>query len=68
MPHIDLKWLPGRSDALKEEVAQKLMECLMEVGNIPREHISVSIEDVPNEKWEETMRTFPKESLWIEAE
>lgn len=68
MPHIDLKWYPGRSDALKEEVAQKLMECLMEAGNIPRENISVSIEDVPQEKWEEAMSAIPKESIRIEAE
>lgn len=55
MPHILVKLYPGRSEQMKMDFSRKLVECTSEVLNAPIGAISVSIEEVPPDRWEETV-------------
>jgi 4-oxalocrotonate tautomerase len=52
MPHIVIQMFPGRDDELKATVAREVVETASRVLGRGAEHFSVSIEDVPQEKWE----------------
>lgn len=66
MPHIAVTVYPGRSDAKKRELAEKIKDLVVDVWSIDEIHVSVSIEDVPPEKWDEDMKRFPAEIMFIE--
>ncbi|HAH62342.1 MAG TPA: hypothetical protein DCL73_09635 [Treponema sp.] len=52
MPHITIQMFPGRDDELKAAVARDVVEAASRTLGTGLEHFSVSIEDVPREKWE----------------
>lgn len=52
MPHITIQMYPGRDDSLKAKCAREVTETVSCSLNIGKEHISVSIEDVPQDKWQ----------------
>lgn len=51
MPHITLQMYPGRSEELKKELAEALLEAASKTLGREKAHFSVSIEDVPQEEW-----------------
>lgn len=51
MPHIVIKMKPGRSDALKAEIAQALAQALVTSAGVPETAVSVAIEEVPSDDW-----------------
>ncbi len=53
MPHIDVKMFPGRSDEVKKAFAEKLIETASEALGCAAEVLSVSIEEVRPENWNE---------------
>lgn len=55
MPHILVKLYPGRSEQMKQDFSRKLVECTAEALKAPIGAISVSIEEVPPDRWEETV-------------
>lgn len=53
MPHIAVKLYPGRSEELKKALAQALAKTMTAVLGSKPESISIGIEDVAPEDWEE---------------
>ena len=56
MPHVDMTMFPGRDQTTKRELALKLQKFLAQELGIAEAHVSVSIEDVPQEEWEAHMQ------------
>ncbi len=55
MPHVLIKMLPGRSEAQKADIAEKVTRAVMEGAKCKEDAVSVSIEDVASEDWTETV-------------
>ena len=53
MPHITVQMYPGRDDELKKLLSEALVKAASEVLNLGKEHFSVSVEDVPQNEWNE---------------
>lgn len=55
MPHIIVKWYPGRSDAQKEELARTITRDVAAIGGCAESAISIAVEEVAPEAWAETV-------------
>lgn len=53
MPHVIIKLYPGRTEAEKERVADRMAEVLHETLAYPPENVSVVVEEVAPERWME---------------
>ena len=56
MPHIQVSLYPGRDNELKNKMAKELKNVVVEKIGIPKEAISVSIEDIEAEDFENTIQ------------
>ncbi len=56
MPHIIIKLWPGRTMEQKRAVCVPIGKALHEATGIDLAHISVSIEEVPQEEWDGKIR------------
>jgi 4-oxalocrotonate tautomerase len=56
MPHIVIKLYPGRTMEQKRAIAIPVGKALSEATGIALEHISVSIEHVEKQTWDECIR------------
>ncbi|HOJ49773.1 MAG TPA: tautomerase family protein [Spirochaetota bacterium] len=56
MPHIVIKMYPGRTEEKKRELAEKIINTAIEVLNVDRSAFSLSIEEIPQEKWIEVFK------------
>lgn len=66
MPHISVKCYPGRTEEQKQALAKKITEDVKEILAAKEESISITIEDVQPEDWEETVvntEILPKTSV-----
>ncbi|MDD4413790.1 MAG: tautomerase family protein [Oscillospiraceae bacterium] len=68
MPHIAIGMLPGRSLEQKKIIARKLREMLACELDIEKVFVSVSIEDVKFENWDEFMERIPDDAIIIPEE
>ena len=71
MPHIQVSLYPGRDDELKNKMAKELKNAMAEKIGIPEEAISVSIEDVEPEDFENTIEDRlqnEKNELFLESD
>jgi 4-oxalocrotonate tautomerase len=64
MPHVMVKLWPGRSEAEKAELAEKIVQDLMETLHSRESSISVSIEEVSSEDWAEKVYKPDIEAKW----
>lgn len=53
MPYIMVKCLPGRDDEKKTKLAQALAEQTSEIFGVPETCVTVMVEDVPKDRWDE---------------
>ena len=53
MPHVIVKLWPGKSEAQKAQLAERITKDVMAVLNYGEESVSVAIEEVPAEDWAE---------------
>ncbi|QDT29688.1 4-oxalocrotonate tautomerase [Gimesia panareensis] len=53
MPHVIIKLWPGKSDALKQELADRITRDVMDVFHYGAESISVAFEEVKASEWRE---------------
>jgi len=60
MPHIDITMYPGRNDEIKNRLAEKVQQTVANELKVDKGVVSVSIEDVPKEKWDEHIKQFEK--------
>ncbi len=56
MPHIAISMYPGRTDERKEEIAKGLVEA-MEKLDFPDVEVSVSVEDIEPDDFQETINS-----------
>ena len=55
MPHVIVKMYPGRTAGQKNKLAQAIAESLVKIANCDDKTISVAIEEIAPEDWEETV-------------
>jgi 4-oxalocrotonate tautomerase len=55
MPHIIVKWYPGRSKAQKEALADAITREVLAVAGCAESSVSVAIEEVAPEDWAEAV-------------
>lgn len=65
MPHIAVTMLPGRSREVKQVLAEKLRDALIETLGVDEKFVSVSVEDVEMKDWEHSMEQFPDEIIFV---
>lgn len=66
MPHVDITMIPGRDDTAKKEIALKVQQFLAKELNIDEKFVSVSIEDVPKEEWDDHMERLKDKKMFVE--
>ncbi|MBQ9986295.1 MAG: tautomerase family protein [Oscillospiraceae bacterium] len=54
MPYIAIKAYP-KDEETKKKLVNKFNEAILEIWGCPQEAISISIEEVAPEKWEDTV-------------
>ena len=55
MPHIIVKWYPGRTPAQKEALAEAITREVVAIAGCAERSVSVAIEDIPEEAWAEAV-------------
>jgi len=53
MPHISIKLIPGKTEAEKQLIADKIVQDFMELLGYGADPLSVSIEEVPKAEWKD---------------
>jgi 4-oxalocrotonate tautomerase len=56
MPHVIIKLYPGRTEEQKSKLVEKLTQAVIESINVPEDFISIGIEEIQKEKWEEEVK------------
>ena len=51
MPHVSVKMYPGRSEKEKTELAEAIVQDVMDIIGAERSSISVAIEDISPREW-----------------
>ncbi len=51
MPIVTIEWYDGRSPEQKKEIAEKLTDLLVDVGETQREHVWIRYVDSPKSEW-----------------
>lgn len=65
MPHAAITMIPGRNAEQKKELAKQVQELLVEKLQIDEKFVSVSVEDIPKEKWQESMENFSDDIMYV---
>ncbi len=70
MPHINVKLYPGKSDEMKEKLAEAVRTALAETSGVWKPgDISVSMEEIAPDEFEaKTKASFEKEELLIDSD
>lgn len=55
MPHITVKMFPGRDDATKQQLTEKIEQLFIEELGSSSDSLSIGIEDIQPEDWKETV-------------
>lgn len=66
MPHIAVMMYPGRDEETKKNLARKIQDLFVEELKLPREVVSVSMNDIGKEVFPEAMAKIPKENIVID--
>lgn len=53
MPHIDIKCYPGRTDAQKKQLAERIARDVAEIFKTDEGCVSVVIQDISEQEWKE---------------
>jgi len=51
MPHVIVKLWPGKSEAQKQRLAEKIAQDVMQVLDYGKESVSVALEEVKSSDW-----------------
>ncbi len=51
MPVITIDWYEGRSDEVKRELAEKLTDLMVDVGQATRDSVWIRFVDSPKKDW-----------------
>lgn len=68
MPHIRIQMYPGRSDDLKQALAEKTRDFFAAEMNADKKYFSVAIEDVAPENWKtDVEERIPEGTLYVDS-
>lgn len=68
MPHIRIQMYPGRSEALKQALAEKTRDFFAAEMNADAKYFSVSMEEVAPENWKKDVEEcIPEGTLYVES-
>jgi len=56
MPHVIVKLYPGRTEEQKKKLAEKITLAVIDAVNVPEDSISIGIEEIPKEQWDEAVK------------
>ncbi|MCI9552975.1 MAG: Tautomerase enzyme [Acutalibacter sp.] len=65
MPHIAITMIPGRDMETKQMLARKTQAFIASELRIDCKFVSVSIQDIQPENWEQNMEQFPEDILFV---
>lgn len=65
MPHIAITMISGRDDETKRALARKAQAFLVEELGLDPKFVSVSIQDIPKDKWAASMQQFPDDIMFV---
>ena len=65
MPHIAITMYAGRTQEQKQKLANRIQELVQEELGVDKKVISVSVEDIPKEKWEDNMKQFSDDIMYL---
>lgn len=55
MPHVSVKLFPGRSEAVKQRLADAIVKDIVDIVGCDEASVSVTIEEVSSGAWKETV-------------
>lgn len=66
MPHIAVSLYPGRDNATKRDIAEKLQQFYVDTFGADQEAVSVSIVEIPGEDFSQTIHDrYRRQDLYI---
>jgi len=66
MPHVIVKFWPGKSDQQKQRLADKIAKDVMAVLNYGEESVSVGFEEISSKDWKEKVYKPDIKNKWDE--
>lgn len=67
MPHIAITMYPGRGEEAKQSLAKRMQQTIIDELKVPSCYVSVSIEEISPDKWEENLAQFA-DHIYVKAE
>ena len=67
MPHIAVTMYPGRTTEQKLKLAKKIQSLVIEELGVDSKVVSVSVEDIPQDKWKDNIAQFPNDVMYIKS-
>ena len=67
MPHIAIAMIPGRDEATKQRLAERMKSALIDELGIPENWVSVSLHEIARENWQDVMEQIGDEAMLIRA-
>jgi 4-oxalocrotonate tautomerase len=55
MPHVIVKMFPGRSEDMKQNMADEITKAIVKSLNVDESSVSVAVEEVERDKWNEAV-------------
>ena len=67
MPHVIVKLWPGKSEAQKQRLADKITKDVMDVLKYGEESVSVGFEEISSKEWKEKVYKPDIKDKWDEV-
>lgn len=67
MPHIAIAMIPGRDEATKQRLAERMKSALIDELGVPENWVSVSLHEIARENWQDVMEQIGDEAMLIRA-
>ena len=67
MPHIAIAMIPGRDEATKQRLAERMRSVLIDELGVPENWVSVSLHEIARENWQDVMEQTGDEAMLIRA-
>ena len=68
MPHIAIAMIPGRDEATKQRLAERMKSALIDELGVPENWVSVSLHEIARENWQDVMEQIGDEAMLIRAD
>lgn len=67
MPHIAIAMIPGRDEATKQRLAERMRSALIDELGVPENWVPVSLHEIARENWQDVMEQTGDEAMLIRA-